>query len=292
MTDDRRFYVLGKGRLSFPDAFEPDEISLRQRRARSFEAAWRLEPFQIAEMAHFLGRNPIPHLVQHDPQKLLPSPERVERDRREAIDRLWDGLNVEIMEAAFAAYIDTPLMPFPGASKPVRYEIEGGHFFMQPPGTFDPDEEFIDFDKITIERRMAPFVAPRCSPSDPAVHWKKAVIVVGDKPGDIARQIGILSAMPNVLGIDIDIQPSSGVLPGDLFNVGRWNEPDASPLEDIARWRNAVFREKPMNRPIETYAMGVDHTDIFAGIKPVAKKPQKGYLKHDPTKNHSRRRRR
>lgn len=123
--------------------------------------------------------------------------------------------------------------------------------------------------------------------------WKKAVILVSDNPGDIGRQIAIYSAMPNVLGIDIDIQPSGGELPGDLF-LSRWGEADTSPLDDIARWRKQFDRQERFdavrpNHQLRTYALGL----MFGG-KPayqLAKKPQKGYLKHDPTKNHSRRRR-
>lgn len=229
MTDDRRLFPIG--RMSFPDRIQ----TVRPRERSTWTGRVEMAPHERADLIALIGGNPIPYIVGHDPQKLLPSPQHFGREPMSFSDMFCLNL---------------------------------GHAL-----------------GLTYDEISRPYLSDEPEPE--VTRWKKAVIVVGDKPGDIARQIGILSAMPNVLGIDIDIQPSSGVLPGDLFNVGRWNEPDASPLEDITRWRNAVFHEKPIN---SLRAMPRIR-DILSGVKPVARKTQKGYLKHDPTKNHSRRRR-
>jgi hypothetical protein len=240
MTDDRRYRVIGKGRITFPDRidhmFPGDEINLMRPRESTWRGSFTTEPFQMAKLADLLGHNPVPYLIGYDAQKLLPSPERVFR------------------EAVLKAFYDL--------------HMDGEHVFYPPVRTPPLDE--------------------------PAIRWKKAVIVVGDGHLDVHARIAAALAIPNVLGVVLDLEPSSGVLPGNLFDVGRWNHPDASPLDDIRHWRNQMqmldrFDRVRPNQQLRMYAMGMmfDHPPAVQ----LAKKPQKSYLKHDPTKQHKRRRR-
>lgn len=242
MTDDRRFYVLGKGRLTFPDFPQIDEINLARPRERNpWTGKFDMSACAKASILFLLGRPYIPTMVGHDPQKLLPSPQHFGRDPEtfgtQVVMRMAHslGLTYEEMQADYAAEL--------------------------------------------IEH--------------PPTRWKKAVIVIGDDATDVHAQISAALAMPNVLGIDIDIHPSSGYLPPDLF-LPRWNESGADPLADIARWRKQFdmverFENVRPNHQMQMYALGVM---LDTPLKPVADKPQKGYLKHDPTKTHNRRRRR
>lgn len=237
MTDDRRFYVLGKGRLIF-DSFDPP--SRMSPEPLTWTGKFDVSGSAKASILFLLGRPYIPTLVGHDPQKLLPPPQHFGRE--------------------------------PSFSE--EFCLSVGHTLG------------LTYNEIT---RDESYEEPE------PTRWKKAVIVVGDDTKDVARLIAMASIMHAVVGIDIDIQPSSGYLPPDLF-LPRWNGPDATPLEDIARWREQFDRAERFeavrpNHQMQMYALGV-MLDAPMKAERVAATRDKGYLKHDPTKTHNRRRRR
>lgn len=229
MTDDRRFHVIGKGRLLF-DSFDPPSL-MRPRERSTWTGKLEMSPMGAAQLALLLGRDPIPHIVEHDPQKLLPSPERVWKD---AIARYFRDITLD------GEHVFTPVMQTP------------------------PIDE-------------------------PATQWKKAVIVIDDFSTSIAEAVKAVSAMSNVLAIDIDIHPSIGYLPPGLF-LPRWNDSGADPLGDLSRWREEVFRQTSRTHREEFYLKMPRYEEPVG--EPLAKQSHKPYLKHDPTKQHNRRRRR
>lgn len=240
MTDDRRFHVIGKGRLIF-DSFDPPSL-MRPRERNTWTGKFRTDPISRAQLAFLIGRDPIPHIVEHDPQKLLPSPQHFGREPWTFADQVINWM---------------------GSKLGLTYEEMSSDYY---------DDE------------------PRPQPT----RWKKAVIVIDDNTRDIAAALKAVSAMSNVLAIDIDIQPSSGYLPPDLF-LPRWNESGADPLNDIGRWRDQMIMQERFdavrpNHQMRMYALGAMF-DI-PKVEPLAKQSHKSYLKHDPTKQHNRRRRR
>jgi hypothetical protein len=189
-------------------------------------------------------------IVGHDPQKLLPAPSPFNRpmslwDTETLLASLGDlmGTSYERMASDFEA-----MMPKP--AKPRRYYIEGGHFDMQPPGTFDLDDETIQFEGTPTGRRLAPFVAPIRRPQ----HKVAVIAMAGLDFGRIEARVLAAMSDKRVRGVIIDIESAGG----EIIN----------PQLDLYRM---AFAEKPR-------------------AEKVAKKAPPAYLQHDPTKRHKRRR--
>lgn len=162
---DKKPIVLKNVRLSYPSIRRPadDEISLMRPRAPTFTVKMpsKWGPFTFCWMMSAFMGGAVPAIsafVGHDPQKLLPAPSADNRPMS-----LWDSetllkMSQSIMDDVYSATGIADM--FPKAVKPTRYYIEGGHFDMLPPGTFDPDDEFIQFDGSPTGRCLAPFISP------------------------------------------------------------------------------------------------------------------------------------
>lgn len=226
----RQTRFLGTGRLIF-DSFDPPSL-MRPRERNTWTGSIAMTPIGKAQIAFLIGRDPIPHIVEHDPQKLLPSPQHFGREP----------------------------------------ETFGQRFILDMAHSLG-----LTYDEIAADYE---YEAPE------PIRWKKAVIAVHDYSTGVAEAIKAVSAMSNVLAIDIDIQPSSGYLPPDLF-MDSYKQLDAA-LRSIDM--NARYREVRPNHQMRMYALGAMF-DI-PKVEPLAKQSHKSYLKHDPTKQHNRRRRR
>jgi hypothetical protein len=290
---DKKPIVLKNVRLSYPHLRRPeysaDELDMMIRRAPSFTMHIPSKWSPLAQAYLWSAvMQAIPAtraIVGHDPQKLLPAPSALNRPMS-----LWDtdtlmraigdvmGTSYEHMAADYDRQFSA-LMPKP--AKPRRYYIEGGHFDMQPPGTFDLDDEYIMFDQGTpTGRRLAPFISPleRAMTETPRwgeaeTHpwqdveryrkemmepWPHKVAVVKVASLDFGLiEARVLAAMGDkrVRGVLIDIESAHGEIAGN-------------PQLDL-------YRTLMMSAPPE---------------KTVAKKAPPAYLKHDPTKRHKRRR--
>lgn len=220
-------------------------------------------------------------LIGYNPQLLLPAPSAENRhtfdwwDPKVLLAGLNDafGISYEHMAADYERM-------FPKPAKPRRYYIEGGHFDMQPPGTFDLDDEYIMFDQGSpTGRRLAPFVTPLkramtemprwgesdVSPFEHVERYRKeimeprphkvAVVKVADLDFGLI-EARVLAAMGDkrVRGVILDIESAGGEI---------------------------------SNPQLDLYALGAM---MAPKEKKVAKKAPPAYLKHDPTKRHSRRR--
>lgn len=139
---------------------------------------------------------------------------------------------------------------FPKAAKPVRYYIEGGHFDMMPPGTVDLDDEWINFEGSPTGRRLAPFTPAIRRPQ----HKVAVIALAGLDFGLIEARVLAAMSDKRVRGVILDIESAGGEI--------------VNPQLDLYRM---AFMEKPR-------------------AEKVAKKAPPAYLKHDPTKRHSRRR--
>ncbi len=206
----------------------------------------------------------------YDPQKLLPHyPKNYD---------LWDRdvLAAFMAELPFTENVFTDF--FPKAGKPTRYYIEGGHFDMYEPGEFGLDEA-IYFDHPPI-RHLAPFVTPRTGRisypdllPDLASHgdavftvdfkWphKMAVIPIEkfDSPDFSLIELRALLASDSIRSVFIDIESRGGEIRG--------------------------------NPQLDLYAQGLALAKHLKPDEELDKKPVKDYLKHDPTKQHRRRKR-
>ena len=256
MTEKKQPIVLKNVRLSYPSIRRPaDSIDLMQPRGPSFTVKMpsKWGPFTFCwMMSSFMG-GAIPAIsafVGHDPQKLLPPPGPDNRPMS-----LWDSETLLAMTQA-VMYDQVPgiVSLFPRAAKPVRYYIDGGHFDMMPPGTVDPDDEWINFEGSPTGRRLAPFVMPMRQQGKTDHQHKVAVIHVGSDYGALEARILAQLADKRVRGVILDIESAGG----EIIN----------PQLDLYRM---AFTEKPR-------------------AEKVAKKAPPAYLKHDPTKRHSRRR--
>jgi hypothetical protein len=154
------------------------------------------------------------------------------------------GTSYERMASDFEA-----MMPKP--AKPRRYYIEGGHFDMQPPGTFDLDDETIQFEGTPTGRRLAPFVAPIRRPQ----HKVAVIAMAGLDFGMIEARVLAAMSDKRVRGVILDIESAGGEI---------------------------------INPQLDLYSQAFIHAKPEA--KGVAKKAPPAYLQHDPTKRHKRRR--
>lgn len=195
-------------------------------------------------------------LIGYNPQLLLPAPSAENRhvfdwwDPKALIAGLNDAFGISYEHMA----ADYERM-FPKPAKPVRYYIAGGHFDMMPPGTVDLDDEYIQFDQGSpTGRRLAPFVMPMRQQGKTDHQHKVAVIHVGSDYGALEARILAQLADKRVRGVILDIESAGGEI--------------VNPQLDLYRM---AFMEKPR-------------------AEKVAKKAPPAYLKHDPTKRHSRRR--
>ena len=85
--------------------------------------------------------------------------------------------------------------------------------------------------------------------------------------------------------IDFDALPTSrGIDFGKIYDRPGWNSPGATPVEDIAEMLR-MMRKVRRSDVIPIFRTEFDFKD-----KRVARKRDQGYLKHDPTKSHRRRR--
>lgn len=68
-----------KGRITYNDL--PPLPSTMRRRTATFRMEIDMPPWRKAQLAQdFFGHDPVPHLVGHDPQRLLPAPEMIDFD--------------------------------------------------------------------------------------------------------------------------------------------------------------------------------------------------------------------
>lgn len=280
---DKKPIVLKNVRLSYPSIRRPaDSIDLMQHRGPSFtmHIPTKYSPLAHAYLWSALMGGVIPAtraIVGHDPQKLLPAPSADNRPMS-----LWDSetllkMSQSIMDDVYSATGIADM--FPKAAKPTRYYIEGGHFDMLPPGTFDPDDEFIQFDGSPTGRRLAPFVTPlkramtetprwgeaethpwqdveryRKEMMEPWPHKVAVIPMAGLDYGLIEARVLAAMGDKRVRGILLDIESAGGEI--------------VNPQLDLYRM---AFAEKPQ-------------------AEKVAKKAPPAYLQHDPTKRHKRRR--
>lgn len=103
--------ILGRGRLYFASGLA--EPIIDQGRRWTWEGRVEMSPNVAAHLAMALGRDPTSAIVGYDPQMLLPSPERSEQQRLDALEReaaeWWGRLAAEIFPDAMAwgeAYIE------------------------------------------------------------------------------------------------------------------------------------------------------------------------------------------
>lgn len=195
-----------------------------------------------------IGR--IETLVGYDPQKLLPAPTWTHFPKQ------WDAAYLKaILDTNYPNYTTDF---FPKMHPPKRFYIDGGHFDMQMPGTFGPDEDII-FETPTFRRKLAPFVTPirikNVRLSYPSIRepetwrFKRAVVAVPIHADYSVIEARILASMadPRVVGITLDLDSRGGEIEGRRF------------------W--PIIQPHP---------------------KKVATKPPPSYLKHDPSKKHKR----
>lgn len=276
---EKKPIVLKNVRLSYPSIGRPadDEISLMRPRAPTFTVKMPTKwgPFAFCwMMSSFMG-GAIPAIsafVGHDPQKLLPAPSADNRPMS-----LWDSETLLEMIGDF--YPSTFTDFFPKPAKPTRYYIEGGHFDMLPPGTFDPEDETIHFEGSPTGRRLAPFISPleramtetprwgeaethpwqdveryRKEIMEPWPHKVAVIPLAGLDYGLIEARVLAAMSDKRVRGVIIDIESAHGEI--------------VNPQLDLYRM---AFAEKPR-------------------AEKVAKRAPPAYLQHDPTKRHKRRR--
>lgn len=189
-------------------------------------------------------------MFDYDPQKLLPAPSPFNRPMS-----VWDWATMwrELTALSYAEMAANYERMFPKPAKPVRYYIAGGHFDMQPPGTVDLDDEYIQFDRGSpTGRRLTPFIQPMRQQGK--TEHKVAVIHVGSDYGALEARILAQLADKRVRTILLDIESDGGEI--------------VNPQLDLYRM---AFAEKPR-------------------AEKVAKRAPPAYLQHDPTKRHKRRR--
>lgn len=268
MTDLKKPIRLSNVRLSYPTISrgrDDDHIDLTRTRAPSFTVTipTKWSPFVHCYLMSSLmgGWMPaISALCGYNPQKLLPPPGPCNRpmsvwDPETLLASLGDLFGTSYADMA-ADYDRQFQALMPKSAKPVRYYIAGGHFDMQPPGTFDLDDEYIMFDQGSpTGRRLAPFVQPMRQQGKTDNQHKVAVIHVGSDFSALEARILAQLADKRVRGVLLDIESAGGEIIG--------------------------------NRQIEMYAQAFMHAPVE---KKVAKKAPPSYLQHDPTKRHKRRR--
>lgn len=253
---EKKPIVLKNVRLSYPSIRRPaDSIDLMQPRGPSFTMTipTKYSPLAHAYLWSAVMGGVIPAtraIVGHDPQKLLPAPSPFNRPMS-----VWDPETLlaaigDLMGTSYEHLAADYERMFPKPAKPRRYYIEGGHFDMQPPGTFDLDDETIQFEGTPTGRHLAPFVAPIRRPQ----HKVAVIPMAGLDFGLIEARVLAAMGDKRVRGVILDIESAGG----EIIN----------PQLDLYRMS---FAEKPR-------------------AEKVAKKAPPAYLQHDPTKRHRRRR--
>jgi hypothetical protein len=235
MTDDkRRYFPIGKGRLTFDaDALPPGRpLDGFQRYSGTISMKIDMPPFRMAQ------RDPIPYLVGYDPQKLLPAPgSNPEWFRRDFL-------------AFFAAQLGTPYMT-ENIFRPSDFSPNEMIDFE----TISPTARSIDFTKLYED--MPPRTATEARNAEYA--YKRAVIVVGGDLSRLEARVLAAMAMPKVIAVELDMR--------DAFGEIRYNRAVTDAM-------------------LSCY--------LKPGPKPKAVKQNgrpAGYLDHDPTKKHKRRKR-
>lgn len=243
---EKKPIVLKNVRLSYPSIRRPSEASSPRGPSVTITIPTKYSPLAHAYLWSALMGGVIPAtraIVGHDPQKLLPAPSPFNRPMS-----LWDSET--LLDMIGDLYPNNFTDFFPKAAKPVRYYIEGGHFDMLPPGTVDPDDEYIRFEGSPTGRRLAPFVTPIRRPQ----HKVAVIAMAGLDFGMIEARVLAAMSDKRVRGVILDIESTGG----EIIN----------PQLDLYRM---AFAEKPR-------------------AERVAKKAPPAYLQHDPTKRHKRRR--
>lgn len=200
----------------------------------------------------------------YDPQKLLPSNRRCEMCLVEfEAEHHWHHIREYWIERSHfcegcsqARFLNMAALFDPKAIMDSIYSATGLSDFLKLDPIFPGDE--IVFDKL-IGRRLAPFVTPITGrvTSQPEIQdwqYKRAIISVPINAdyGEIERRILAASVDPRVRHIQLDVQSPSGEIGGPMILT-------------------ALYDYTPKQK--------------------VAKKPPPSYMRHDPTKQHGRRRR-
>ncbi len=178
-----------KGKLTYDSL--PPPPSLMVRRSGTFTMEINMPPFRAAQIAQeFFGRDPIPHLVGHDPQRLLPAPD-IYRTMADLIYR-------DMREGGYLADL----------FKPSDYRLDEIIDFSPRWGDeSSPAEDLkrgIDFTRLYPERR---------------VEHKVAVIHVGTDFSTLEARVLATLADKRVRGIILDLEGHSGEIyrPRDIF---------------------------------------------------------------------------
>lgn len=201
-------------------------------------------------------------IVGHDPQKLLPSPDKARPlTLRERVD-LWarDYMTEQYTRMALSLY--EPIFPDRMELAPIN-ALTG-----RPYHTGSYVDWMFPGDEINL-------VQPR----ERTYEHKVAIVRMGETVNTAAIERLLADKRVRCLVIDID---SDG---GDT--IVNWNDANADPLRDLRRMRDAMRLDDLPEK------MSIDPAMLRAleGRDRVVNKRDQGYLQHDPTKTHRRRRR-
>jgi hypothetical protein len=182
MTKDH--YTLGKGRLYFDEIDGLPPTSLMLERSGTFTMKIDMPPWRMARIGQeWFGRDPIPYLVEYDPQKLLPAP----------------GSNPDWFRRDMLAFIASQLG--------TPYMTEN----IFKPSHFSPNE-VIDFDGPGTGRHIDfRKLYPDVQTADKAWRHKRAVVAVTSLDfSHIETRVIAAMAIPGVVALQLDIREPFG----------------------------------------------------------------------------------
>lgn len=223
----------------------------------------------LVDLSVQFGISPIPSIVDHDPQKLLPSPEKARPlTLRERVGLWARDYMADYRERLFKTLFD----PIPPVTRETYHVIDGQVLAVDHESAKRAIYHHgYSGDDITLLK-----------PRERTYEHKMAVVSTEKVNSETLKR---LMTDKRIRVIRIDADSPGGSIPG------AWNHPHSDPLGDIMRMREHVYRDMPPSMgKTEISAARFRALNGDRGDK-IVNRRSKDYLRHDPTKNQGRRRR-